>query len=255
MSKQTLNSLINQSSEIVFVSPHFDDVVLSCGQLMTDLAKRNKKITVINVFTKAHSGPYTLSAKTFLSSSGSYTNATKLYSNRAKEDEIALSSIKVKKVINLGFTDALFRKLKTTNWINKLIPETVHLYPTYRWHIVKNNISLKDNSVEKITARLSRLVKKNAIIFAPLGIATHVDHVIAKEACERLGNKIVYYSEFPYNLRAELPKEAKKYQLVSRRVNLSNKKSLISLYKTQFPGLFPGGLVPDHREKFFFKSK
>lgn len=255
MSKQTLNSLINQSSEVIFVSPHFDDAVLSCGQLMTELSKKGKRIKVVNVFTKAHNGPYTLSAKTFLSTSGGYQKATKLYLHRGKEDYDALSSIKVKKIINLGFTDALFRKTKTTNWISKLIPETMHLYPTYRWHIIKNNISDKDNSILKVSAQLSKLAKKNAIIFAPLGIATHVDHIITKEACEKLKNKIVYYSEFPYNLRAEIPQEIKKYSLFTKRVNLSNKKTLISLYKTQFPGLFPGGLVPDHREKYYIKNK
>lgn len=254
MSKQTINSLFKSYDEIVFVSPHLDDVALSCAQLMIDLVKQGKKVVVINVFTKAHKGPYTLSAKTYLKTSGNYKSATKFYNDRIREDEKSLSSIQIKRIINLGCVDALFRTKKVKANIGNILPEVNHLYPTYRWHITKNRIIEKDESVSQIVNMLKNKIKKNALVFSPLGIATHVDHTITRQACDMLDNKVVYYSEFPYNLQSQPPKETKKYQLLTKKVNMMDKKRLVSIYKTQFSGLFPGGLIPEHLEKLYIKQ-
>src|SRR5260221_14357797 len=95
-----LKEIISKKIPCVFVSPHFDDAVLSCGTLLTKLSGKTD-ITVINVFTKAHGKPYTLSARKNLIDSGKYSDADKLFGDREQEDKKALSKLSVK-ISNLG---------------------------------------------------------------------------------------------------------------------------------------------------------
>src|SRR5579884_814652 len=152
-----VKKIIDKNLPVVFVSPHFDDAVLSCGMLLLQLGGK-VDMTIINVFTTAHGGPYTLSAKQFLKASGGYTNAKLLYEARAKEDQNALSRLPVS-VVNLHLEDALFRRKKQRSFLGKMFPEFDAVYPTYRWHVIKK-ISRKDDAVTALREQLKKNVQK-----------------------------------------------------------------------------------------------
>lgn len=241
--------LLQQQRPIYIISPHFDDAVLSCGELISQLSLRTP-ITVVNVFTKAHGGPYTWSAKKFLRASG-FQDAQKLFRSREKEDKQALSSLKVK-IINLGLTDALFRQSGVSTLWN-FIPELNHLYPTYRWHILKK-INARDTALEQVKAMLAEILPQNAQVFTPLNLARHVDHGIVRKACEAVSSHLFYYSEFPYSYRQGTygsQTESVRYEVP---VDIQAKRSLISQYQTQVAGLFPDGTIPQHVEVFFKRN-
>src|SRR5258708_6346967 len=125
----------DKNFKCIFLSPHLDDAVLSCGTLLEQLAGK-VDITVVNIFTNAHAKPYTLSAKRFLQLSDSYTDANDLYKERAKEDALLLNNLNIKSV-NIGLEDAIFRRKSHKSFLGKFIPEFDHSYPTYRWHVLK----------------------------------------------------------------------------------------------------------------------
>ena len=237
--------------KIYIISPHYDDAVLSCGCLISEL-KGRADVSVVNVFTAVHSGPYTLSAKKFLWSSGA-RDGVELFKKREKEDEIALQSVKVK-TVNLGLQDALFRKKSKPSFLGVAIPEFDHIYPVYRTHILRD-MSPEDNVATDLKTKLSSFKDKNAVFLLPYGVGGHVDHRIVRKIGEEVFDNIILYSDFPYNVRGNdygrTPKSYKKHELA---VDLFEKEALVRKYKTQFKGLFSGKGLPAHKEVYFVKN-
>lgn len=243
-----INKLVGKN--IYILSPHLDDAVLSCGQLIKELSDRSN-MTVINIFTKAHHGPYTLSAKKYLSQCGKYSDAEKLYKDRIKEDKKALNMLGVKNIINLDLTDALFRKSRQQSPFGNILPEFNHLYPTYRYHVI-GKYSKCDDSVNTLITKFQSIIKQNAYVFVPLNIANHIDHQITKKAAEKLNNKIIHYLEYPYiskNIHL-----LSKYQF-SLPINITKKTSVIKKYKTQQKPLFPDSIIPNINEYYSYNKK
>lgn len=249
-----IDLIIKNKTKCLFISPHLDDAVLSCGALLGKLVNKTD-ITVINVFTKSHKGPYTLSARKFLKDSGGYSDAAVLSEERFKEDRHALSKLNLK-VIDLGLMDALFRKKIKHNFFGRIIPELSHIYPTYKWHVIKK-ISSEDSALTKLKNIIKKFINgKNVVVFAPYAIGNHVDHLIARNVCEELFDNLILYSDFPYNIHTDNYGVCKNAQRkVELEVNLDEKSKLIKLYKTQFQGLFPNGKVPYHKEVYFISKK
>lgn len=254
---QLVNKFVRNKIHCYFVSPHLDDAVFSCGDLISYLANKTP-VTIINIFTQADDGPYTLSAKAYLKKSG-YKEALKIYSERRKEDAKVLSKLKVE-VINLGFVDALWRKKEVKNvfykMITKLVPELGHVYPTYRWHVTNGKVSKKDNrlieSIEKSLAKIIRF-NLNYLVLCPAGIGDHVDHVITRKICRKNFENVIYWSDYPYSLKAEIPNFVKNNGFGSFEYsnNLSGKRKMVLGYKSQVTSIFKNGKMKVIPESYF----
>lgn len=241
-----------KNREFYVISPHLDDAILSLGMLLYTL-KIYKKVTIINVFTKAHRGPYTLAAKKFIKTA-KYNNADELFSQRIKEDQKLISEVN-SKVINLGLTDALFRRKTKRSLLGKYIAEFDHIYPTYRWHILKK-IQPNDTAFKELKMKLKKIIPSGALIFSPFGTGNHADHVITHKACTELFKNILYYIDFPYNIRLNnfgSPPDG--YDILKFPVNMQVKSRLAHYYLSQIYGLFPRGIIPQHKEIFFLPKK
>lgn len=248
MINAVVSSIVKEKRPCYFISPHFDDAILSAGALMSYLSKHTK-ITVINVFTKAGPPPYTLSARTFLSQCG-YTDAEKLFVDREKEDAQVLSTV-ANTVINLNNADALWRKARNT-WFGSVLPEIDARYPTYRFHAVRGVIARSDQAmVKRIIADVrERIKEKDAVVFAPLGIGNHIDHVITRKVAEAQDQQLIYWSDFPYNDRHNI--KADQFKSFTFDEQLDRKKMLIKGYKTQYNAMFHDSLTVKP-EAFYYK--
>lgn len=241
MKKNILQSIIEQKKTCYFVSPHFDDAVLSAGALMTYLAAFTK-IVVINIFTKSDASVSTFSAKTYTKQCG-YTDAEQLYSDRANEDALVFKHI-AHRIFNLGFTDALWRKKYRKDMFSRLfssISEFQVIYPTYRFHIIKGTIAKQDmHTLDLIKAELQEIImNRSSVIFCPFAIGNHVDHVMARRACEDIFSSVIYWSDFPYNLNEQY--KTNRFAAFSFTENLSQKYELVKGYKTQYTAMFGKG--------------
>lgn len=250
--------------KIIFVSPHLDDAFFSCGGLMLSLLKKRHQITVINVFTKAGSNPETLSAKMFLKQT-KYSSSETLYKQRVLEDKNVLKSLGVN-VINLDEVEALWRKKKTKSalkkFIGSVIPEILHMYPIYRLHISSGKIESEDKTlINRIAKTISTIIKndKNTLIFSPLGIGNHVDHLVVRKACEKASNNVHYWADIPYLFRNEssLDKvlEDKLYSFSITDKNILRKKERIAKkYQSQYKAVFGQTKCSDMFETIYFKQ-
>ena len=243
-----LDDMEEASAAALVISPHLDDAVLSCGALLAHLAPRHQ-ITVATVFTAAAPPPWSLPARRALRGLGQ-DDAEDLFAQRREEDQDVLAEIGAE-AVNLGFRDALFRRGR--RW---------PAYPTYRLDAARGRVASCDTGLAaEVSARVGELVRARdaAVVFAPLGVGRHVDHLITRQAARELGrpSRIVYYSDFPYSLKAE-PDAG----FVSRtglvphpwHVGRAENADRIAGYRTQFAGLFRDGTVPTRPEIYWLPA-
>lgn len=225
----------------IFLSPHLDDAVLSCGALLWKLKNLKKNITILTVFTEGGSRPYSPQAKKFLKECG-YINALKLFEDRKKEDK-DIARFYNGRFIHLGFVDAAWRRNK----------EDDHIYKNEKIQF-SGKISKEDRSLINEISRkvsLNLLENKDIALFAPLGIGLHADHIIVKEVAKNLKQPVLFWEDFPYNRDLHntrkffsINKNYKHLFSIKNEGNNNIKYKAIRLYKSQMKGLFPDGVIP-----------
>jgi LmbE family N-acetylglucosaminyl deacetylase len=252
-----LTDMIWPGSPLIVLSPHLDDAVLSCGELIVHAAERTEVI-VATLFTEAGPPPHTLSARRYLRQVGA-PDAGMLYRQRRSEDRAALESAGVAYVMHAGLIDAPYRRRPVTGhrrqWA-RMLPELEHVYPVHRLHVVSGHIAPSDFGTLRDACRfVQRLADRGpALVLAPLGVGGHVDHVLARAAAERSGAPIAYYSDFPYNQHYQADESfIRRNRLVEARSvqPTEAKATLIRAYGTQARALFPGDRIPLAPEVFF----
>ena len=197
--------MLHDGAPALFVSPHLDDAVLSCAALMRAMVA-HAPVTVVTLFSAAAPRPHTRAARTFLRQCapglGGATASSTLFRERCREDIAVLDGLGAHWV-HLGHPDALFRRRRDPSGLlgraGKLLPELDHRYPTFRFDIALGRVSRGDRELrETLTAEVADLAR-GSVVFAPLGVGRHVDHLLARAVGEHLG--AVLYADFPYTVR------------------------------------------------------
>ena len=249
--------VLHDGAPALFVSPHLDDAVLSCAALMKTMVA-HAPVTVVTLFSAAAPPPHTRAARTFLRQCapglGGVADSSTLFRERCREDIAVLDGLGAGWV-HLGHPDALFRRRDDRSgvlgWAGKVLPELDHRYPTFRFDIALGRVSRGDQELrETITAQVADLAR-GAVVFAPLGVGRHVDHLLARAVGEHLG--AVLYADFPYTARDPA---AEAQAAGGRRPwawadDLDAKRPVIAGYRTQVDALFPDGEIPLRPETYY----
>ena len=242
----------------IFLSPHLDDAVLSCGALIEAVAG-TRDVVVATIFTESDVEPHTRAARSFLRQCSNH-RADSLFAARRQEDADVLEAVGVR-YLHLGETDALFRRrerlLSGAAALGRLIPEVVHRYPSYRFDIALGRISRGDRSlISQLRAKVAGLMELHGaeLLFCPVGVGRHVDHLITRMMGESFPDQAVYYSDFPYDQQqgpdpAFLKKHALKRWLWEDQ--LVGKQRWVRQYATQADALFPDGHIPVAPEIYY----
>jgi LmbE family N-acetylglucosaminyl deacetylase len=245
---------------VLFLSAHLDDAVLSCGALMSRLV-RTSRVVVVTVFSAAGPPPHTLAARSFLRQCAA-TGAAELYEGRHEEDAEVLRRLGAEH-LHLDVPDALFRRRAVPAPVARLgrvVPELVHRYPTFRFDIDRGRVSRGDRVlVELLQARVRRIAEEVSagLVFCPIGVGRHVDHLLTRSVGEGFPGRVAYYSDFPYN-QVQSPDHryvsAHRLQPCTWDDGLARKLELIRGYRTQVDALFPTGEIAVAPEVYFLPS-
>ena len=175
----------NRQMRWIYISPHLDDAILSCGGLIWEQTRSGLPVEIWTV-TSGYPPPDTLSilAHECHAEWGTET-AEQTVSTRRSEDRTA-SKVLGAIAYYFDILDCIYRRSSQGDW----------LYPDVFVPPHSAEAALPD----EIAALLRPRLKPDDIVVSPLAIGRHVDHVLVREAVERLGRPLLYYADIPYTL-------------------------------------------------------
>ncbi len=191
----------------IYISPHLDDAVLSCGGLIYEQTRAGIPVeiwTVVCGFPPP--GEPTPIAQVLHYQWGTKT-AEETVSLRRAEDKIAVSIVGATPV-HFGVPDCIYRRLSTGEplYLDVFVPPhpAEAGLPDEIAGMLADHLNASDRNRMKLISSIAKmftwLLKPKDTLVCPLTIGGHVDHVIVRAAVERLGCSLLYYTDIPYLL-------------------------------------------------------
>jgi LmbE family N-acetylglucosaminyl deacetylase len=170
----------------VYLSPHLDDAVFSCGGLIARQISSGDDVQVVTLFAGdppvGELTPFAYELHRRWGGEGSPMGL------RRAEDLVACGRLGAS-VVHLGFSDAVYRRAADGRALH---PDSESLFATPSPE--------EEPLVDAIADALERSVAHEAEVYLPLGIGGHVDHRLTRRAGERAGHPLWYYRDIPYAL-------------------------------------------------------
>lgn len=212
----------------VFLSPHLDDAVFSCGGTLWAARVHDESVRVVTVFaaSPAADGLSPL-AEELHRLWGARPHP---YRARRGEDRRALAVLRVRG-IHLSFPEAIYRR-HGGGW----------LYPDQAALFSGQPRPEETDLVERIGRSLGAALAplRPARLYVPLGIGGHVDHLLSRQAAEGLeGVERRYYEDFPYVARTDWkPPEGMRPDVVAVWPYVEPRLEAMAAYGSQLGGIF-----------------
>jgi LmbE family N-acetylglucosaminyl deacetylase len=177
--------------EVVYLSPHLDDAVLSCGGSIRRQTQAGRGVLVLTIFAGSPSRPdiSPLAAQLHVRWGGL---ANPIAVRRQEDDEA--SGLLCANCWHLKYLDAIYRH----DGDSFLYERDEDLFGSLH----RSDLELARHVADSILEICSG---QQPEVFAPLGVGNHVDHQLVREAVLPLRGrfpKVVFYEEYPY---AETP--------------------------------------------------
>jgi len=187
---------IEKKHRHIFLSPHLDDIVYSCGGTLGVQVSCGLRPLVITVFAGIPPTGLQLSsyAQEVQRGMGFRQNSAEVMTARRQEDAAALDYLHVD-YLWLNYQDAIYRGSPA--------------YYTQRSELIGGDVHPADVVIDKQLAQdLVALQERlpDTVWYAPLAIGRHVDHQIVTSAADRLvqrGATVNFYEDFPYVLEKD----------------------------------------------------
>jgi LmbE family N-acetylglucosaminyl deacetylase len=167
----------------IYISPHLDDAVLSCGGLIWEQTRAGIPVEIWTVLSGIpdHTDLSDF-AKVLHFVSGTGTAAETVVLRRV-EDEAAAAIVGAK-AVHFDFSDCIYRRSPEGEWL-------------YEGIFVPLNPAEADLPQE-IARTLSARLEPEDVVVCPLTIGGHIDHVMVRMAVELLERPRLYYADIPY---------------------------------------------------------
>ncbi|NLE43640.1 MAG: PIG-L family deacetylase [Chloroflexi bacterium] len=173
------------SYDHIYVSPHLDDVVLSCGGRIWRQTQMGERVLVVTVFAggprpELRLSPFARQLHARWEESGDAAAARRL------EDLQAMTTLGAQ-AVHWPYTDCIYRQISSGE------------YPYASEESLWGPIHPEEEAlVAEIRERLTSLPHLQwSAVYAPLGAGNHVDHQIVRQAVENLG-RVLFYEDYPY---------------------------------------------------------
>jgi LmbE family N-acetylglucosaminyl deacetylase len=215
----------------IYLSPHLDDVALSCGGAIARHSAAGARVLVVTICTASppSEGPFSSFAEATHHLWGlppDQAMRTRLYEDSVAMEHLGADSMWV------GMFDAIYRR--PTDYVNN---ETLFGAPA------PNDPLLPDLRafIHALRDRVPR-----ATLYAPLGVGNHIDHQITYAAARAgAGDAIAFYEDFPYVTKAGMLDqrlsalhEAFVTSTLDIDATLSRKIGAVAAYTSQLSSLF-----------------
>ena len=249
----------------IFLSPHLDDVPLSCGGQVHQLARAGRRVRVVTVCAgDPPAGPlsdYALSlhARWGQPAERARAAAAEMIAERRSEDRAAVDRLGAK-ALHLDFPDVIYRRDAAGAW---LVDSDAALFAGFR----PADAATVEVLAERVLDLASELLPTpptpigprpaSGSLYIPLGIGDHADHRLVRRAAERaverepaLARHCRYYEDYPYAadaacLSATIAAERSTATWRARRIRLSAadldaRIASVACYRSQISSFWEG---------------
>jgi LmbE family N-acetylglucosaminyl deacetylase len=169
----------------IYLSPHLDDAILSCGAIIWDQIRRHREVEVWTIF--AGDPPQSQLTPFAEEIHARWMTGPMAPRVRRAEDKLACERVGVTPR-HFPYPDCIYRTQPGTE--TPLITRNDDLFQPLR----ENEQPL----VEEIAQHLKSLISPEVILILPLTVGKHLDHQIIRRAGESLPNPHYYYADYPY---------------------------------------------------------
>ena len=167
----------------IFLSPHPDDAVLSCGGWIEQLAQNGERPIVMTIF--GGDRPADVPLSDFARSLHErWQLGADAPARRRDEDRAACDRLGCY-LTHLPFADAVYRVEPVTR---------CYLYDSEQ--AIFGAVCDRE-MIDRVAEAMQTRVR-HARLVVPLTAGKHVDHVITRMAAERLNEDMIYYEDYPY---------------------------------------------------------
>jgi LmbE family N-acetylglucosaminyl deacetylase len=171
--------------EWIYLSPHLDDIALSCGGLVWEQANSGDHPSI---WTLCAGDPPEGELSPFAESlHRRWNTGREAVAIRRFEDEQACARLSAA-YHHFSIPDCIYRKS---------FLDGCHLY-TSEEAIFGMLDPVEQPLLEKISNEIGQLAPVDAALVCPLTIGGHVDHRLVRAAAELLGRPLWYYADYPY---------------------------------------------------------
>jgi LmbE family N-acetylglucosaminyl deacetylase len=171
----------------IYLSPHFDDIALSCGGLVWEQNRTGETVESWTICAgEVPPGPLSPFAASLHARWETSQNAP---AERRAED---LAACRAMGAISRHFDlpDCIYRRNPA---------DAAHLY-TSEEAIFGPLHPAEEGLVAQLAADLENLLPASATVVCPLTLGGHVDHRLTRAAAEKINRSMWYYADYPYVL-------------------------------------------------------
>lgn len=211
----------------IFLSPHLDDAVLSCGGVIWDMVRRRQSVEIWTIFAgDPPSEDYSPFAREIHQR---WQTGAEAPEARRAEDSLACERLNVP-YVHFPYPDCIYRTFPDTQ-----LPVIEKNEDLFQYPLPSGEIPL----IAEITDHLKKVLPEGCELVLPLGIGNHIDHQIVRRAGEALERPTLYYADFPYaashagEIAAALPKNATQGRFPLSNLALATWQYAVEAYTSQ----------------------
>jgi LmbE family N-acetylglucosaminyl deacetylase len=213
----------------IYISPHFDDAVLSCGGLIWEQTQKGFQVEIWTICA-GDAPPGRLSTQAVAChTQWGIKSARDVVAARRLENQAAALQVGAE-TLDFSIPDCIYRRSPTGK-------------PLYPQDVFVPIDTLEKGLDAEISAVLASELQPGDNVVSPLAIGGHLDHVLTRCASERLDRPLWYYADIPYlishpEMLASATKglRATRYPVSEKGLGVWQKG--ISAYSTQILMLF-----------------
>lgn len=235
----------------IYLSPHFDDVVLSCGGIVWEQVQAGLHVEswTICAGTPSPDAPLSPFAQSLHERWGTGLEAVPA---RRQEDEDAFHSLGAS-TRYWTLPDCIYRALPDGSWLVNSRDDLwrpVHL--------------LEQGVVVELSDWLIQGLAKGDALVAPLTLGDHVDHYLVRAAAERAARQascdLWYYPDYPYAVDPEVDwtdKTGEDWRKVCRSISPQGLKAWqngVASYASQISTFWSGREAMEHALEVYLQS-
>lgn len=207
----------------IYLSPHLDDAIFSCGGLIWEQVQAQEKVEVWTIFAGDPPG-------------GQLSRFAKRIHNRWGADSDPIHIRRLEDVAACSRLDVSYQHFTFLDCIYRTSPETGKPLYASRRSLFETLAPVEQNLVDELHIILKHRLPFDANVVYPLGVGKHVDHRLVRFVVSNINRPLWFYADFPYVRRSRAWKKdlpGKPCHFMISQAGMNAWQEAVACYATQ----------------------